>query len=74
MIARLPPNAFARPPGAMIPRTTNCFGPSIVRIGMRLFDCRWFCSANSRVTISESGCARNTSGSSTTESSPLSIV
>ncbi len=72
MMARFPPNALARPVDCMTPRTTNRFGPSIVPIGTTLFVSRRFRAANSRVTISESGCARNTSGSSTTASSPLS--
>ncbi len=56
----------------MIPRTVNCFSPSMVRIGTFVPIAMPFRSANSRVTISESGCARNTSGSSMTASSPVS--
>jgi hypothetical protein len=56
----------------MMPRTVNCFWPSIVRIGTFAPIPRPLRSANSRVTISESGCARKTRGSSMTASSPLS--
>ena len=70
--ARLPPKACVSPPDFMMPRTVNRFSPSIVRIGTFVPIPRPFRSANSRVTISESGCARKTSGSSTTASSPLS--
>jgi len=72
MTARFPPKALASPPAPMIPRTVNCFSPSIVRIGTLSPDSRPFRRANSRVTISESGWARKTSGSSTTASSPSS--
>jgi hypothetical protein len=70
--ARFPPKADDMPPDFMMPRTVKVFGPSIV--------CRLILSsifvpvraANSRVTINESGCAMNTSGSSITISSPAS--
>ena len=56
----------------MIPRIVNVWFPSIVPSTILLSACSPFRFANSSVTISESGCARNTSGSSITASSPLS--
>ena len=70
MIARSPPNALARPPGFMMPRTVNTWSPCMVRMRQLAVDRQAVCSsANFLVTISESGCARNTSGSSIAASS-----
>ena len=74
MIARLPPNALARPPGFMMPRTVKTRSPSMVRIGIRLLIFNPFSSAKVLVTISESACARNTSGSSIASSRAFQIV
>ena len=49
----------------MMPRTVNGFSPSTVPSGERVCPtASWFLSANSFDRMSESGCARNTSGSS----------
>ena len=61
-----------QPDGFMMPRIVNCFSPSAVPSDRRLPIARPFLSANSFERMSESGCARKTSGSSTTASSPLS--
>jgi hypothetical protein len=72
MTARLPPNALVKPPERMMPRTVNALSPTMVESVSRLPTCSAFRSANSFVTMMESGWARKTSGSSTTASSPLS--
>jgi hypothetical protein len=72
MIPRLPPKAEAMPPDLRMPRTVKFFGPSMVRNAILLPVARPFRMANSRVTISESGCARKISGSSIASSPVLS--
>ena len=74
MMARLPPNALLRPPVRRMPRTTNSLGPSMVSSGTRLPSARPLRAANAALIIIESGCARNTSGSSIIAASPLSQV
>jgi hypothetical protein len=72
MIARFPPKALVSPDDFMMPRTVNCFSPSAVPSARWPPTAIWFLSANSFDRMIESGWARNTSGSSTTASSPLS--
>ena len=70
--ARLPPNALVSADDFITPRTVNCLAPSTVPSATRPPTAIWFLSANSFDRMIESGCARNTSGSSTTAMSPLS--
>ena len=70
--AMLPPKALVKPDDFITPRTVNGFCPSAVPSVTRPPTARWFLSANSLDRMIESGCARNTSGSSITASSPLS--
>jgi hypothetical protein len=72
MTAKLPPKALASPLDFMMPRIVKSLSPSIVLKGSLLPMPSWFSRAKVELTISESGCARNTSGSSITASSPLS--
>ncbi len=70
--ARLPPKADASPPLDITPRIVNSRGPAIVCIVSRSFSFSPVFSQNWRLTMSESGCAMKTSGSSTIVSSAFS--